>query len=179
MHVGVAGQRGEHAAERRVDRLVDVLERAREQRALAAGGLGGELREIPELVAGEVRGAERQPDEVVALAAEQLDRGVGDARRAPRRASSRSASSSRAVGRPKISVACGPRAVAPGELRAPAARGSDQRGSTTRSANCQPQTYVPRQSRGGRLSYGSIASVRSPARASRSQIAGGAGNAVM
>ena len=77
-HVAVAGQRGEHAPERGVDLHVDVLQRAAQPRALAPGGWLGELGEIPELVPGEVRGAERQPGEVVAITAQQLDGGVRD-----------------------------------------------------------------------------------------------------
>ncbi len=78
-HVGAGGQRREHPPEGRVDRRVDVVERGREQPArVAVERRGIELREVPELVPGEVGGAEGEPGGVEVLAGEQLLGGDGD-----------------------------------------------------------------------------------------------------
>ena len=84
-HVGLLGQRVEHALQRDVDGRVDVVEGAAEH--ACRGGVeavGRELRQVPELVPGDVRGAERQPREVERLLAQVQRRRVGDARRARR-----------------------------------------------------------------------------------------------
>ena len=157
------------AAQNPADRVVDGARRRRRARARARPRRGVEarlveLREVPELVAGEVRGAEREPGEVEVLVGEQL---LGERRRsgpAPRRSFSRSASRSRARGRPKISVASGPRprrrSNSPADVLR--ARPAGQHDPVVEPPAAD-EASRPRRC-GGRLSYGSIASVRSPAR---------------
>ena len=81
-HVGLLGQRVEHPLQRDIDGGVDVVEGAAEHaRRGGVEAVGRELRQVPELVPGDVGGAERQPREVERLLAQVQRRRVGDAAR--------------------------------------------------------------------------------------------------
>ena len=115
--------------------------------------LGGvELRQVPELVAGDVGGAEREPGEVERLLAEQQRGGVGDA---AGRAEQAAAQAEHLVdGVPAEHLVDGLRRAE--EALEPAVgvrRATTTCWSTTRSCSCQPQTSAPGGgSAGGRLS---------------------------
>ena len=126
-----------------IDAGVHVVERARQhRRGVVVEAVGVEEREVPELVSGHVRGAEREPGEVEARPR------AGRARRRRRPGLARRAGGAAARASRRRCDGRTPRRPASGfpnscSRRSFSLGGDPHRCRTTRSCSCHPHTSVP------------------------------------